>query len=348
MKSVKLGNKTLPIPIIQGGMGVGVSLGNLAGHVALAGGMGTISAAHPGYKLPEFTTKSLKANILGLRQEIQKARRISEGHGLVAVNIMVAINHYQEYVKTAIEEKVDAIISGAGLPIDLPQFVNSDTLIAPIVSSQKALELIIRRWQRKYQRLPDFIVIEGSKAGGHLGFKKEDLFANTVAKLEDILLDIKNYLQENQFSIPVFVAGGIYSAEDINYYLAKGASGVQMGTRFVTTVECDADDSFKQAYINAKEEDIIFVKSPTGFPGRAIANDYMKKIMQSDNLCVNHCYGCLKKCNPKDTPYCISQALINAAKGDNESLIFCGSNAYKCQEIVTCAQLIEELTGGSK
>ena len=345
MKEIKIGNKVLKLPIIQGGMGVGVSLGNLAGHVALEGGMGTISAAHPGYRNPKFDTEVLKSNIEGLKSEIKKAREIAKGNGLIAANIMVAMNGYQNFIKAAVEAKVDAIISGAGLPLDLPKYADKDTLIAPIVSSRKALELIIRRWKRVYDRLPDFIVIEGPKAGGHLGFKKEDLIAGTAQPLEDILADVKKYLKESDFKIPTFVAGGIYSHDDIEHFIGLGAEGVQMGTRFVTTFECDADISFKQAYLDAGEDDIFLVKSPTGFPGRAIKNKYMAKIMQSPNMAVNKCYNCLKKCNPADTPYCISTALINAVKGEEDGLIFCGSNAYKTDRLISVKELMKELKG---
>ena len=345
MKEIKIGNKILKLPIIQGGMGVGVSLGNLAGNVALEGGMGTISAAHPGYNNKNFDTDVLQSNIQGLKNEIKKAKEIASGNGLIAVNIMVAINGYQNFIKTAVESKVDAIISGAGLPLDLPKYANKETLIAPIISSKKALELIIRRWKRVYDRLPDFVVIEGPKAGGHLGFNKEDLIANTTESLEDILSDVKQYLSDNELQIPTFVAGGIYDYEDITHFLNLGADGVQMGTRFVTTNECDADISFKQAYIDSTKEDIIFVKSPTGFTGRGIKNKYMEKIMQSPNMAVDKCYNCLKKCNPMDTPYCITTALINAVTGEKDSLIFCGSNAYKADKLISVKDLMKELKG---
>jgi NAD(P)H-dependent flavin oxidoreductase YrpB (nitropropane dioxygenase family) len=345
MKEIKIGNKILKWPIIQGGMGVGVSLGNLAGNVALEGGMGTISAAHPGYKNKNFDNDVKKCNIQGLKDEIQKAKDIAQNKGLIAVNIMVAMNGYQDFIIAAVESRVDAIISGAGLPLDLPKYADKGILIAPIVSSRKALELINRRWKRVYDRLPDFIVIEGPEAGGHLGFGKEDLINSTTQTLEDILADVKKYLIENDLNIPTFVAGGIYDNDDIKHFLNLGADGVQMGTRFVTTFECDADISFKQAYMDSTKEDIIFVKSPTGFTGRGIKNKYMEKIMQSDNMAVDKCYGCLKKCNPADTPYCISTALINAVKGKEESLIFCGSNAYKTDKLVSVKDLMKELIG---
>lgn len=345
MKEVKIGNRTLEVPIIQGGMGVGISLGNLAGHVALEGGMGVISAAHPGFKYEGFETKSVMTNLAALESEIKKARKISMNKGLVAVNIMVAMEGYQNYVRKAVEANADAIISGAGLPLDLPELVNEDTLIAPIVSSQKALELIIRRWNRKHKRLPDFVVIEGSKAGGHLGFKKEDLISGNIQSLEEILKEVLDYQKSENLDIPVFVAGGVYDHEDIMHYIGLGASGVQMGTRFVTTYECDAPMNFKQAYLDCGEDDIFLVKSPTGFTGRAIRNKFMDTIMKSDNMSVDKCYGCLKKCNPKDTPYCISEALINAASGKKDSLIFCGSNAYKTKSLVTVHELMKELKG---
>lgn len=342
--------KKISIPLIQGGMGVGISLGNLAGHVALNGGMGVISTAHPGYREEDFETNTLNANVRALKKEIKKARDISKGKGLIAINAMAAIRDYDEMIKAALDEKIDAIISGAGLPLKLPKLVKGyDVLIAPIVSSAKACRLILRNWEKKYQRNADFIVIEGSKAGGHLGFKKEDLLNKTTQRLEDIFLEVKDVVrsfeQRFQKHIPIFVAGGIYTKQDIQKYLALGADGVQMATRFITTFECDADEKYKNMFLKAKQEDIQLVSSPVGMPGRAINNQFTKKI-KTQKIPITKCYRCLIPCNVKTTPYCISKALIEAVKGNvNEGLIFSGSNGYRANRLISVKELIEELLG---
>lgn len=349
LESVKINNKVLEVPIIQGGMGVGVSLSNLAGNVMKCGGMGVISAAHPGYKKENFNNDSLNVNREAIVEEINKAREISGGRGLLGVNIMVAMKDYDELVRKVVEAKADAIISGAGLPLNLPKLVdNDDILLAPIVSSGKAMKLVLSAWDRHYSKTPDFVVIEGSKAGGHLGFKKEELLDGTCQSLEeiykDVELELKEYRTKYNKDIPIFVAGGIYNGDDIAHFIKLGASGVQMGTRFIATHECDADIKFKEAIVNSKKEDIEIVKSPTGFPGRAIMNDFMKKVMSRDNISMLKCFDCLKPCNPKDTPYCISQALIQAVKGNLEKgLIFVGSNAYLVDKIVSVKELMDEL-----
>ena len=259
MKSVCIGDMKLEVPIIQGGMGVGISLGNLAGHVAKNGGMGVISTAHPGYRAEDFEKNPTEVNKRELAKEIQKAKEIAKGKGMVAINAMVAITDYAQMVEVAIKNKIDAIISGAGLPMNLPGFVKGTKVkIAPIVSSGKAARLICKTWDRRYHVAPDFVIIEGSEAGGHLGFHKEDVLNKTTAKLADIFKEVKETLQpfveKYQKEIPIFVAGGVYDADDIKQFMDLGADGVQMATRFICTEECDADIKYKEAFINAKKK----------------------------------------------------------------------------------------------
>lgn len=340
----------ISIPLIQGGMGVGISLGNLAGHVALNGGMGVISTAHPGYREDDFEVNTLNANVRALKKEIKKAKDIAQSHGMVAVNAMVAIKDYDEMIQASLEAGIDAIISGAGLPLRLPQLVEGhDVMIAPIVSSGKACRLVLRSWNKKYHRCADFVVIEGSEAGGHLGFKKDALLNHTVQPLDQIFLEVKEVVKEFEAifnkHIPIFVAGGIYTKEDIQKYLALGVDGVQMATRFITTYECDASDLYKQMFINAKKEDIELVTSPVGMPGRAIKNKLTETI-KTQKIPVKKCYQCLVPCDVKTTPYCISKALIEACKGNiDEGLIFSGSNGYRSDKLVSVKDLIAELMG---
>lgn len=344
---LQVGDKTATIPIIQGGMGIGVSLSKLAAAVANAGGIGVMAGVQIGFEESDFFTNSNEANVRGLRKHIRKAKELSP-EGILGVNIMVAVQNYKEMVQAAVEEKINLIISGAGLPSELPALVKgSDTKIAPIVSSGKAAALIAKMWDRKYQVLPDLVIVEGPDAGGHLGFTEEQLKADEKPKLEtmvqEVVTALKQYEEKYQKRIPVIAAGGIFNGEDIAKYLKIGAAGVQMATRFVTTHECDADEAFKQAYVSSTEETIGLVKSPVGMPGRAIINEFVEK-MKAGNIPVTRCTNCLKPCNPATTPYCITEALMNSVTGSvKEGLIFAGKNAYRVSEIVSVRDLMESL-----
>lgn len=345
-KSLKIGDLEVKIPVVQGGMGVGISLSGLAGNVSACGGLGVISTAQIGWREPDFYEKPFEANFRAIEKEIKKARELAKG-GVLGVNIMVATQRYEEYVKSAVKAGIDIVISGAGLPIDLPKYVEgSKTKIAPIVSSLKSLTVICRMWERKYQTAPDLVVIEGPKAGGHLGFSREELETVTDEAYDDVIVSIiekvKEYSEKFSKKIPVVVAGGIYERKDMEHVMKLGADGVQMGTRFVTTKECDADEAYKQSYIKAKKEDIKIVQSPVGMPGRAILNLFLEKV-KTEKCKIKHCYQCIVTCDKKTIPYCITEALVNAAEGRvDEGLLFCGENAYRADKIETVAEIMEE------
>lgn len=347
IKPLIIGDLQIPVPIIQGGMGVGVSLSNLSSAVTNAGGLGVISSVQIGYKDKEFKKDPLSANLKALRNEILLAKEKCH-NGILGLNVMVATTNYSKTIKTAIEAGIDVIISGAGLPTKLPELVKGTKVkIAPIVSSLKATKVILKLWDKHYNTTADMVVIEGPKAGGHLGFaentlKDEDLnFENTITSIID---EVKNYSEKYDKKIPVIVAGGVFSGADIAKYIKLGANGVQMATRFVATEECDASTAFKEAYVNCKKEDITIVKSPVGMPGRAINNTFVKHTKEH-SLPIEHCYNCLTPCNPSNTPYCISAALINAVKGDlDNGLIFCGDNVDKITKITTVNEVFNELT----
>ena len=327
-------------------MGVGISLHKLAAAVAREGGIGVISAAQPGFREPDFYTNTFEANMRALEREIKLAKKESNG-GIIGVNIMVAVTHYEDFVKCCIDNGADIIISGAGLPMDLPKFAaGSDIKLAPIVSSAKACKVIFSRWVKKYNRLPDLLVIEGPKAGGHLGFKAEEVLS--IDNFDDEILKIietkKEFEQKYNKTIPVVFGGGVYSKEDVNHCINDlGLDGVQMATRFVATEECDADIAFKEAYVNAKLEDVKIVKSPVGMPGRALNNHFIKDIVP-EGCKISRCFKCLVHCDPKTIPYCISQALFNGANGDiDNALVFCGENVYKIDKISTVKDIIDEV-----
>lgn len=348
MKPLIIGDLVAKVPIIQGGMGVGVSRSSLAAAVAKAGGIGVISGAQVGYDEDDFEKNTLNANLRALKNHIIKAKK-SCLDGIIGVNLMVAMNNYEEHVKQAIEAGVDLIISGAGLPTKLPSFVkNSKVKIAPIVSTSKAASVILKMWDRKEKTTADLIVVEGPKAGGHLGYTKSELESISVddydKEFKEILKVAKTYGEKYNKEIPVVAAGGIYTGDDVAKYINLGASGVQVGTRFVTTYECDAHENFKNTYINSSKDDINIVTSPVGMPGRAITNKFIETVSVNRPK-ITKCYDCLIPCNPKNTPYCISQALINAVKGDiDNSLLFCGENAYRADRLYSVDEVIKELT----
>ncbi len=347
MKSLQIGNLTIPIPLIQGGMGVGISLSGLAAAVANEGGVGVISSAGLGFLYKEPSKDFLEASIHGLREELRKAREKTSG--IIGVNVMVAMSNFADMVKTAIAEKADIIFAGAGLPLDLPSFLKKDsvTKLAPIVSSARAAKILCERWKKNYDYLPDAIVVEGPKAGGHLGFKPEQIEDKNYALeklIPEVVREVRQIEETYNQPIPVIAAGGIYSGKDIYDIMQLGASGVQMGTRFVTTDECDASNAFKQTYIDAKSEDIEIIKSPVGMPGRAIMSHFLEKVKEGKKQPLQCPFQCIKTCEISSSPYCIITALINAFKGNFEKgYAFAGANAFKATRITSVKELIQSL-----
>ncbi len=347
MKPLKIGELVATMPVVQGGMGVGVSLSGLASAVAEQGGIGVISAAGLGVIHHNLGKDTKESNLLGLRYEIRKARENTKG--IIGVNIMVALTDFAELAKVAIEEGVDIIFAGAGLPLSLPSLLSESakTKLVPIVSSARAAKLICTKWYQQYSYIADAIVVEGPKAGGHLGYKHEQIFDEEYS-LENIVpqvvAEVKQFSKEHGKDIPVIAGGGIYSGEDIYNIMQLGADAVQMGTRFVVTEECNASLEFKQTYINATKEDINIIKSPVGMPGRAIIGSFLDKVARGECK-PKHCpFDCIKTCNVVDSPYCIMLALYNAYKGRMEhGYAFCGANAWQCNKIVSVKELMEQL-----
>lgn len=346
IKPLKIGELTARIPVVQGGMGVAVSLSGLAGAVAACGGIGTISTAQIGYRDKDFDADPIGCNLRAVREEIERARALAK-NGIIGVNIMVATRKYEEYVKAAVQAGADLIVSGAGLPMTLPALAgNAKTKLAPIVSSLKSVQVIMKYWMKKYDRLPDMVVVEGPLAGGHLGFTKEQLehleeldFDHEVRRIVE---HVRECAAQHNREIPVVAAGGIYTREDAEHYFSLGVSGVQLATRFVTTFECDAPESYKQAYIDAKKEDIVITKSPVGMPGRAICNAFIEKTGKG-RIPHERCHACIATCRPEETPYCITDALVNAVKGNlDDALLFCGTNACRAEKLEHVREIMEE------
>jgi len=351
MPDLTIGTLKLKKSIIQGGMGVGISMSGLASAVANEGGIGVISSVALGLLADNPKTSFKEGNQQILKREIRKARTLTDG--ILGLNIMVAISDYDQLVKVAFDEEIDIIFLGAGLPLKFPETITADRLrkgttkVGVIVSSGRAVKLIFQTWQKKFNHVPDLVVVEGPKAGGHLGFKKEQIFDPAFALenlLPEVLSVVKSFEMQFEKEIPVIVAGGIYSGADIFKFIKMGAGGVQMGTRFVATHECDASLEFKQAYINCKEDDLAIIESPVGLPGRAIRNKFLDEVSAGDRKPFQCPWKCLKTCNFREAPYCIAKALTNAQKGNvEEGYTFAGANAYRVQEIVSVKELFGNL-----
>ena len=346
LKALNINGSIAAVPIIQGGMGIGVSLSGLAGAVAGEGGIGVISAAQPGYNWEGFQNNPLKTNLEALSFHIKKAKEKAKD-GLVGVNIMCALTNYGEYVKCCIENKADLIISGAGLPTKLPELVRGTGVkIAPIVSSVKAASVLLKLWDRKSGYTADMVIVEGPMAGGHLGFTEAELEKGIDfdAEVRNIIKEVSRYEEKYDRAIPTVFAGGVHDRGDIDHYLSLGCAGVQMATRFVATEECDADENFKQAYIQAGKDDVVIVKSPVGMPGRALNNAFIKGLSLASQK-VDRCYTCITGCDPGKIPYCITQALANSAKGlTYQGLVFCGAKVDRVREMSTVKRVMGELT----
>jgi len=347
MKTLQIGNLLARIPIVQGGMGVGISLSGLASAVANEGGIGVISSAGLGVIYRDYSPDYDKASIWGLKEELRKARE--KTRGIVGVNVMVAMSNFADMVRTAVAEKADIIFSGAGLPLNLPSFLTkgATTKLAPIVSSARAALLLCRKWWSEYRYVPDAIVVEGPKAGGHLGYKPEQIEDENYSLeriVPEVAREVERFAEERRCRIPVIAGGGIYTGEDIYKIMELGADGVQMGTRFVATEECDAAEAFKQSYVDASPSDIEIIQSPVGMPGRALHSSFLDRVregLKRPKICP---FNCIKTCDVTRSPYCIMLALYNAFRGKLENgYAFCGANAWRTEKILSVRELMTGL-----
>lgn len=347
MTGLKIGNLTARVPIIQGGMGVGISLSGLASAVANEGGVGVISCAGLGLIYKEKARSYMDSCIVGLKEEIAKAR--AKTSGIIGVNIMMALTNFTDMVKTSIAEKADVIFAGAGLPLDLPKYRTEGctTKLVPIVSSARAAKIICEKWKSLYDYLPDMIVVEGPKAGGHLGFKTNQIADPTFAIEElipQVVKEVAVFEEKYNQEIPVVAAGGIYSGEDMYRIMELGAKGVQVASRFVTTEECDADVKFKNSYVNAENDNVEIIQSPVGMPGRALNGTFLERVKAGLTRPKTCPYNCLHTCDYKVAPYCIVVSLYNAYRGRmDKGYAFAGSNAYLSNRINTVKEVIDDM-----
>lgn len=360
MKSIKVGKHEIKIPIFQGGMGLGISWDRLAGNVSLNGALGIISSVGTGYyQNLKYSKKEINLKPLGsenfyskegLTAIVENARKICANSPL-GVNIMCACNDYGRMVVDACEAGINVIISGAGLPTNLPEFTVKfpDVALVPIVSSAKALKIICKRWQQRYNRLPDAVVLEGPLSGGHQGFTYEQCLDPNY-QLEKLIPEVKEEISA-WGDFPLIAAGGIWDKKDIENAMSLGANGVQMGTRFIGTVECDAADEFKEVLLNAKKDDIKLISSPVGYPARGVRTNLLDLVEKKDGpkiQCISNCVSpCGRGKGAKKVGYCIADRLYDAYAGKKESgLFFSGANGYRLNEIITVKELINKLLNG--
>ena len=351
MNTFHIGDVQVPLPVVQGGMGVAISLSGLAAAVANQGGIGVISAAAIGMTEPDYMKNFREANKRALQKEIRKARELTKG--IIGVNIMMALTDHEELVLTAVREKADLIIMGAGLPLKIPAvieaagFAKYHTKLAVKVSSAKAARLIFNFWASRYKRVPDAVVVEGPLAGGHLGFKREELTGDVVPLqklIEETVAEVSLFEDQFRKEIPVIAAGGIYTGKDMYDIMNAGAKAVKIGTRFVTTWECDASLAFKESYLASTKEDITIINSPVGLPGRVIKNDFVTEIQNGNTKPFKCVWNCLIPCNFREAPYCIAEVLFNAARGNmSQGFAFAGANAYKSNRIQAVSEVFADL-----
>lgn len=351
MNELRIGNLTIKTPIIQGGMGVCVSLSGLASAVANEGGIGVISAVGIGMTEPNYRKNFKAANKEALKKEIRKAR--SKTNGIIGVNIMMAVSDFDDLLDVALKENIDVVFIGAGLPLKKPSNIDlsfleiTNTKFIPKVSSARAAKLIFQYWSEKYNRVPDAIVLEGPLAGGHIGFKNNEIL-KAENSLETILIStlpiINDFEQKYGIEIPIIAGGGINSGKDIWEIMNLGAKGVKMGTRFVTTNECDASIKFKQNYISCSSNDITIIDSPVGLPGRVITNNFVRQIQAGKQKPINCSWKCLKTCDYRKVQFCIAEALFNAANGNfKNGFSFAGTQAYLAEKIISVKETINQL-----
>lgn len=341
-----IGDLRINPPIIQGGMGVRVSASHLASAVSNEGALGVIASVGTGEEWPDRTLDCAARSYVSLREMLRETKSLTSKP--FGVNIMCALTNYADLVRAADEEGVAAIISGAGLPLKLPGLVTDRSIrLIPIVSSGRAAELICQSWLKRHSRVPDALIVEGPLAGGHLGFSMDEA-SSPHLPLKSIVAEVLDvagrFAAETGMPIPVIAAGGIFDGNDIADFLRLGASGVQMGTRFVCTEECDVSREYKQAFLDCRREDILLMKSPLGLPIRVIRNGFVDRIIRGERTPFNCEYRCLTPCEPSRSPYCIAQALINAYRGNMDGgFATCGANAWRVDRIVSVKELIAGL-----
>ena len=356
LPSLRIRNLEVPYPIIQGGMGIGISWDRLAGNVARSGCVGIVSAIGTGYRYPGLArTRAGRPdqpenlqNTEALQRILKDALAIADGHGAVGVNILCAINEYERVVRESVDAGAQLIISGAGLPLALPDYVGDrDVALVPIVSSARALKLICKTWERKYHRLPDAVVLEGPESGGHQGFSLEQC-GDPAFSLDALLPSV---VEERNLwgDFPVIAAGGVWDRADIDRLMAMGAGGVQMATRFIGTFECDAHPNFKEVILRSSKATIALHGSPVGMPARGVMTALHHRIVAGTAPKIKCISNCVSPCEHGKgalrVGYCIADSLGDSRGGDMESgLFFTGSNGWQLNELLPVRDLVGEIS----
>ena len=347
MLPLKIGDLEIEMPVIQAGMGVQVAKSELAAAVARAGGVGCISSV--GLGTIEASLKDYLADSReNLAKEIRNARRLANG-GVIGVNIMVALANYDDMVDVCVKEKVDIIVSGAGLPINLPELTKGSGIkLIPVISSGRAMKVILKSWDRRYKTMPDAVIIEGPQCGGHMAFTREQVLHPETAPIQKILNDVKEilapYEKEYNKKIPLIGAENIVTPEDVLKKLEMGFDGVHIGTRFICTEESGIDRKSKEVYVNAKDEDIVVLHSPLGLPVKVLKTPLVEKLLNGEKIPFGCQFRCLRACEATEAKFCIADALVKTLYGEtDEGLFMVGSGIGRINDIIPAEQFFEQL-----
>ena len=347
LPSLKIRGLEAKYPVIQAGMGCRIGMADLASAVVNCGGFGTIASVGIG-DLERGKIDFVNECNVNFALEIEKARALCGGKKNLGVNVMVALSNYEEIVRTAVASGADYIISGAGLPLPLPEYVgDADIALIPVISSGRAFEVVVKTWLRKYNRKPDAVIIEGPRCGGHLGFTMEMLEQPETCSLEILLKEVKDVIAKYQLDgLPVLAAGEVCCREDIEKFIKMGYDGVQIGTYFLTTEEAAIDPRSKQVFIDAQTDDIVIIKSPVGLPVRVLKTPLVQRVLGGNREKFTCPYRCLRSCNPAKSLFCIASALIATWRGDTENgLYMVGCNIEACRKIFPVREFFETLEG---
>lgn len=345
LPSLKIRNLETKYPVIQAGMGVRIGMAELSSAVVNCGGYGTIASVGIG-DIERGKFRFVDECNENFALELKKARELCGGKKPLGVNVMVALSNYEEIVRTAVAGGVDFIISGAGLPLPLPEYVgDADVALIPVISSGRAFEVVVKTWLRKYNRKPDAVIVEGPKCGGHLGFTMDMIEHPETCSMEILLKEVQDVIvRYNLQGLPIIAAEEVACRADIERFLKMGYNGVQIGTYFITTEEAGIDARSKQFFIDAKSEDVVVIKSPVGLPVRVLKSPLVQRVLTGGREKFTCPYRCLRSCNPAKSLFCIAKALLATWRGDTENgLYMVGCNIESVKKIYPVKEFFDSL-----